>query len=301
VKRQQAPLLRLNQEIFMKLSVDRRPGGFTLIELLVVILIIAILAALLLPVLAGAKRHAVNTQCLNNEKQQCVALFMYADDNLDTLPDGSSGKWAWDMNAGLANLLIASGTTPKTWYDPATQPQIGPTQWFGSPPFEYPNNKTSLWCYGAPWPDPEATNGGNDYRVVGYAQTFNGTASFGTPGADDYATNMNIKTTTFSFEAQVGSVPIGPTSARVLTACAIFCDPGSEALASPGDEANNWLAPTGAEFNAGTLLSAHLNQSRNPYPYGGNQGHLDGSVSWQAFEKFICRAGPPDGGADFFW
>jgi len=46
----------------------------------VVIAVIAILAALLFPVLAGAKLRAQQTQCLNNLRQMAVAYRMYLDD-----------------------------------------------------------------------------------------------------------------------------------------------------------------------------------------------------------------------------
>ncbi len=96
-------------------------NAFTLIELLVVIAIIAILAAMLLPALAGAKERAKMTKCISNHRQIGVAFKLYADDNATKFPPIGPG----------INVFQFGGDDPHE---------------VGSPPLWWATNRP-LWSY----------------------------------------------------------------------------------------------------------------------------------------------------------
>lgn len=77
-------------------SVWQKHRAFSLVELLVVISIIALLAALLLPVLTSARQRARSLNCVSNLRQIGIALQTYVQENqhfpLATDGDGL-GEW----------------------------------------------------------------------------------------------------------------------------------------------------------------------------------------------------------------
>ena len=86
----------------------RQTGGFTLVELLVVVGIIAVLVALLMPAVQGAREAARRTECLNKMKQLGLGVLGHESQN-GVLPPGgtmrgvsgtvcnfNAGRWSTD-------------------------------------------------------------------------------------------------------------------------------------------------------------------------------------------------------------
>jgi prepilin-type N-terminal cleavage/methylation domain-containing protein/prepilin-type processing-associated H-X9-DG protein len=136
------PLDRMNQfqDAFSMLEGNKqqRRLAFSLIELLVVVVILAILAGLLLPVLANAKARSQSIYCLNNEKQLSLACLMYAGDFDDRLPynlgaaeikqlesqkrflNWSTPVMSWELDPHNTNIvqLTAGGIGPYVGFRP---------------------------------------------------------------------------------------------------------------------------------------------------------------------------------------
>jgi prepilin-type N-terminal cleavage/methylation domain-containing protein/prepilin-type processing-associated H-X9-DG protein len=153
-------------------AADNCGHAFTLVELLVVMAIIALLAALLLPVLAGAKGSAKQTSCLGNLRQLEAAFQMYAADNGGQLaqnvafipainPAFGTNAWVYgdmkNQRDATNALLIKTGELfpyapqPKAYHCPADSivdggwPRVRSyalNSWIGSAEMEAEENET---------------------------------------------------------------------------------------------------------------------------------------------------------------
>jgi len=95
-----------------------RKKAFTLIEILVVIGIIALLAAILFPILSRAREKARTTSCANNEHQIALALLQYTQDHNRRFPPvHSADPDGWTVAIKISDGSIfqcpSEGTPPK--------------------------------------------------------------------------------------------------------------------------------------------------------------------------------------------
>jgi prepilin-type N-terminal cleavage/methylation domain-containing protein/prepilin-type processing-associated H-X9-DG protein len=87
--------------------------GFTLIELLVVLAIVAIVAALLLPVISRARQKAQKAVCISNLHQLGIGLRSFvADNNAYPSMNGPTNPYNWDWASQIGTEISGNSKLP---------------------------------------------------------------------------------------------------------------------------------------------------------------------------------------------
>jgi prepilin-type N-terminal cleavage/methylation domain-containing protein/prepilin-type processing-associated H-X9-DG protein len=100
---------------------EKRTKAFTLIELLVAISVIALLMAILMPVLGAARSGSRALACKSNLRQLIIANIGYATENDDYYVPAASDMWD---NAGLHRWHGTRDTLDEP-FDPLRGPLVG--------------------------------------------------------------------------------------------------------------------------------------------------------------------------------
>lgn len=277
-------LAKHQRSCVVRFSGSIRPlPGFTLIELLIVIAIIAILAAMLLPVLSRAEERAKRISCTNNLKEYALACQIYANEANNLLPamsttaspvnpiTGYGGFYPWDMSIGAVNSLSQSGTQRHIFFCPSFNVQ----------------DNNILWGASASGVDNPLGYNNLGYRGTGYINTFPG-GNAGFHGLQPTNVNTTIMT----------PIIMGPIANRVLLAdCTIT--PNGDTTESlkftyPYNNINNGFLPAGIT----AYTSPHLNGA---LALGSNVAMCDGHVEWRLLANLHWRSNLVTPAMPAFW
>jgi prepilin-type N-terminal cleavage/methylation domain-containing protein/prepilin-type processing-associated H-X9-DG protein len=251
------------------LTVQTRKG-FTLIELLVVIAIIGILAGMLLPALARARRTAYKASCAAGERNFGQAWTMFANDRDNKVyivqPAGGGG-WLWDISTATRDDLVKHyGLTRAAAYCPSN-----------------PSHNLNTF-----WDCPGCGGSSFGYWLLVQRADTNGvpvaTSPWGGQNMIGYANDPKYH---FVYDTITSSDP--ERKVQLLLCDAIL-----------SDNAGNFVGIPSAVY-AGANQTAHLGP--NSRPMGSNLCFTDGHVEWLDMSslKRRCSSGGGDPGKYFWW
>ena len=159
-----------------KARVTSAAGGFTLIEVLVAIGIIAIVLALLLPMLGRVREAGNRTQCLSNLRQLAIAFVMYEQENKFKFPVAAGGgpssfqpeDWIWwyqpERNVADSPIVKYLGRFNEHLFICPSDDSSAHLRVFGRPyPYSYVMNRN---FDGSEFPDLKVTNVHNSSEKI---------------------------------------------------------------------------------------------------------------------------------------
>ncbi|MDE3099405.1 MAG: prepilin-type N-terminal cleavage/methylation domain-containing protein [Verrucomicrobiota bacterium] len=229
-------------------SAPRR--GFTLIELLVVITIIAILAALLGPALAAAKKRATLAACLSGQRELQQGWQGYADDHHgNEVPMTTGGPTAWRIGYPFPGITAPAGLSPVDalkW-----QAEQGYRQ---GALFSYAPNVDIIHCPGDirweagelafdSFSGPQGLNGGNSTKKTGDTTPLTKESQIAHPSGrfvfveENDSRNDNEG----SWEVHLGKAPQFLGSSWIDSPAAFHIDSSTFGFADGHVEAHRWL------------------------------------------------------------
>lgn len=238
--------------------------GFTLIELLTVVGVIAILAAILFPLLSRAREAARRSNCASNLRQIGLTCQLYANENGEKLPEivGEGALWPWDISVEVMDALMRTGG--------------GERDMFFCPSGAV-EDRAEQWDFGV-------TNAGgklDGFRVIGYVLLFEG------------ALRVLPEHTNARMEDSV-SIPVGQGSTAYEYIPASQRELAVDALLSIGGREGNFHAVPGGTSNPDR--TNHLDENR---PAGGNILFMDGHIEWRDFANMDHTK--VEGTPEFWW